>query len=365
MLRAGAYRRRIENRIRAGNTALPSMADMRVAVLLVASRRCIAALSYEWPASSSSTDSASPTAPPPVHVPRRERREPARRGRRSHPRRHDGLRRRGSPASPSSTPICSPPCAERRPMPRPPGSGSPSTAAGAPRRTRSSCSSRRSRSTARKRRRPAGWPLPDVRAREGGRGRHRFLRSDVAVRARRRVRPVPGLRQRALALRTAIGGRRSRLPSRVRRPDPRSKDAAVTRLIPLLLVALIAAGCGSNDTVRDPRHRHRQSQEAHRSGEGGEVRRVHPCARRRRLPDPNAKNEFEYGVSVTPAVWKRATTACKDLQPPGTLSSKRTPKEQSAAPSSSPSACATTASRTSPTPPTASRSSTPRRSRPG
>jgi hypothetical protein len=48
------------------------------------------------------------------------------------------------------------------------------------------------------------------------------------------------------------------------------------------------------------------------------------------FPDPNAKNQFEYGVSVSPAVWKRATTACKDLQPPGTLSSKRTPKQQSA-----------------------------------
>jgi hypothetical protein len=48
------------------------------------------------------------------------------------------------------------------------------------------------------------------------------------------------------------------------------------------------------------------------------------------FPDPNAKNQFEYGVSVSPAVWKRATTACKDLQPPGTLSGKRTPKQQSA-----------------------------------
>jgi hypothetical protein len=48
------------------------------------------------------------------------------------------------------------------------------------------------------------------------------------------------------------------------------------------------------------------------------------------FPDPNAKNQFEYGVSVTLAVWKRATTACKDLQPPGTLSGKRTPKQQSA-----------------------------------
>jgi hypothetical protein len=48
------------------------------------------------------------------------------------------------------------------------------------------------------------------------------------------------------------------------------------------------------------------------------------------FPDPNEKNEFEYGVSVTPAVWNKATTACKELQPPGTLSSKRTPKQQSA-----------------------------------
>ena len=48
------------------------------------------------------------------------------------------------------------------------------------------------------------------------------------------------------------------------------------------------------------------------------------------FPDPDTKNEFQYGVSVSPAVWKQATTACKDLQPPGSLSAKRTPKEQSA-----------------------------------
>jgi hypothetical protein len=48
------------------------------------------------------------------------------------------------------------------------------------------------------------------------------------------------------------------------------------------------------------------------------------------FPDPNEKNDFQYGVSVSPAVWKQATTACKDLQPPGSLSAKRTPKQQSA-----------------------------------
>ena len=49
------------------------------------------------------------------------------------------------------------------------------------------------------------------------------------------------------------------------------------------------------------------------------------------FPDPNEKNQFEYGVSVTPEVWTKAVSACKALQPPGTLSGKRTPKQQSAA----------------------------------
>jgi hypothetical protein len=48
------------------------------------------------------------------------------------------------------------------------------------------------------------------------------------------------------------------------------------------------------------------------------------------FPDPNAKGEFVYGVSVSPAVWTRAVDSCKDLQPPGTLSAERTPEQQSA-----------------------------------
>ena len=69
-----------------------------------------------------------------------------------------------------------------------------------------------------------------VCSRVGGRGRHRALRCHgVAVRARRRVRAVPDLPQRTLALRTAPRSHRSRLPAHVRRPDARSKDAAVTQ----------------------------------------------------------------------------------------------------------------------------------------
>ena len=50
------------------------------------------------------------------------------------------------------------------------------------------------------------------------------------------------------------------------------------------------------------------------------------------FPDPNASGEFpSYGVGVSPAVWKNAGAACKALQPPGTLSAKLTPAQQSAA----------------------------------
>jgi hypothetical protein len=105
----------------------------------------------------------------------------------------------------------------------------------------------------------------------------------------------------------------------------------VTRLIPLLLVALIAAGCGSNDTAHTSATATASPKPA--SGRDKAVKfseciRAHGVAD---FPDPNAKGDYEYGVSVSPAVWKRATTACKDLQPPGTLSGKRTPKEQSGA----------------------------------
>ena len=56
------------------------------------------------------------------------------------------------------------------------------------------------------------------------------------------------------------------------------------------------------------------------------------CIRRHgvpHFPDPNAKGEFIFGIDVSPAVWTKAVDACKDLQPPGALSGKRSPKQQS------------------------------------
>jgi hypothetical protein len=106
-------------------------------------------------------------------------------------------------------------------------------------------------------------------------------------------------------------------------------------LAALATVALIGAGC-SNGSAENG-----NAGTASNSGTGGNKNltardkavKFAECIRAHGVgdfPDPNAKNQFEYGVSVTPAVWEQATTACEDLQPPGTLSGKRTPKQQSA-----------------------------------
>jgi hypothetical protein len=48
------------------------------------------------------------------------------------------------------------------------------------------------------------------------------------------------------------------------------------------------------------------------------------------FPDPDSKGQSNFGVDVSRDVWLKAVDACKALKPPGALSSKRTPKEQSA-----------------------------------
>ena len=106
-----------------------------------------------------------------------------------------------------------------------------------------------------------------VGARVGRRGRHRARRRHgVAVRTRRRVRAVPDLRQRALALRAAPRSRRSRLPAAVRRPHARSADAAVTGL------GLTVYGCEPDEADAVPRARRRGSGSCPRS-------RATPCRR--------------------------------------------------------------------------------------
>jgi hypothetical protein len=105
----------------------------------------------------------------------------------------------------------------------------------------------------------------------------------------------------------------------------------LTLLAALALVAPIGAGCGSKDSAHTSATATASPKQAtgrDKAVKFSECIRAHGVAD---FPDPNAKGDYQYGVSVSPAVWKRATTACKDLQPPGTLSGKRTPKEQSGA----------------------------------
>jgi hypothetical protein len=130
-----------------------------------------------------------------------------------------------------------------------------------------------------------------------------------------------------------------------RNPRPLAAVAIVA------LISLISAGCGSNapsetgsasstGTGSSTRTASTSSNATTSSGANKKLSardkavKFAECIRAhgvRDFPDPNEKNQFEYGVSVTPEVWTKATTACKALQPPGTLSGKRTPKQQSSA----------------------------------
>jgi hypothetical protein len=110
------------------------------------------------------------------------------------------------------------------------------------------------------------------------------------------------------------------------------KSARTTRrkLWPLaivLLISMIGAGCSSGTSENGNAGGSQNASDRDRAVKFAECIRAHGVTD---FPDPNEDNQFDYGVSVTPAVWTRATTACKDLQPPGTLSAKRTPEEQSA-----------------------------------
>ena len=107
------------------------------------------------------------------------------------------------------------------------------------------------------------------------------------------------------------------------------------------LVSLVSGGCGSNDapetssTPTDTSSTPTATSSAtkkltaqDKAVKFAECIRGHGVPH---FPDPNAKGEFVFGIDVSPTVWRKAVDACKDLQPPGSLSGKRSPKQQSAA----------------------------------
>jgi hypothetical protein len=99
----------------------------------------------------------------------------------------------------------------------------------------------------------------------------------------------------------------------------------------LAVLALVVAGCGS-DT---PTETGSKATPATTSATGQDKAvKFAECIRSHgvpHFPDPDPKGEFAFGIDVTPAVWRKAVDACKDLEPPGALSGKRSPKQQSAA----------------------------------
>jgi hypothetical protein len=118
-----------------------------------------------------------------------------------------------------------------------------------------------------------------------------------------------------------------------RRPGPLATLALVA------LIGLISAGCGSNapseagtasgtGTASPDTGGNKSATDQDKAVKFAECIRGHGVPH---FPDPDAKGEFVFGIDVSPAVWQKAVDACKDLEPPGALSGKRSPKQQSAA----------------------------------
>ena len=108
----------------------------------------------------------------------------------------------------------------------------------------------------------------------------------------------------------------------------------------LALVALISAGCGSSAPSETGTTSSTGTASSADTGatktatDQDKAVKFAECIRGHgvpHLPDPDAKGDFVFGIDVTPAVWQKAVHACKALEPPGALSGKRSPKQQSAA----------------------------------
>ena len=115
-----------------------------------------------------------------------------------------------------------------------------------------------------------------------------------------------------------------------------------TRLRPLValalagLIGLISAGCGSNaasETGSASSTGTASSGADKKLSKQEKAVKFAECMRANgvpHFPDPDPKGDYNFGVDVSKEVFTKAVDACKDLKPPGALSAKRTPKQQSA-----------------------------------
>jgi hypothetical protein len=111
-------------------------------------------------------------------------------------------------------------------------------------------------------------------------------------------------------------------------------------LAALAMAAVIAAGCSDGSARSGATGWGAGAATGDDAGAGGDRKatdrdkavRFAECMRNNGLadfPDPDAKGRFAYGVGH-PAAFRKAVDACKALQPPGSLSAKRSPDEQTA-----------------------------------
>jgi hypothetical protein len=122
------------------------------------------------------------------------------------------------------------------------------------------------------------------------------------------------------------------------------KRRPLVALVLVSSIALIGAGCGSNAatgaTSSDSNTAGGASSAiASTSGKAQATKREKAvkfaeCVRAHgvpHFPDPDATGNVNFGVDVSAATFTAAVNACTALEPPGALSSKRSPKQQSAA----------------------------------
>jgi hypothetical protein len=105
-------------------------------------------------------------------------------------------------------------------------------------------------------------------------------------------------------------------------------------LAALALVALFAAGCSSGSSTGTGSS---ASNNTNATSQSKSVR-LAECMRDNGVtdfPDANTSSDQEFVDGIerardrSPAAWKQAMSACKDLRPPGLLGAKATPKEMS------------------------------------
>jgi hypothetical protein len=100
----------------------------------------------------------------------------------------------------------------------------------------------------------------------------------------------------------------------------------------LAIVALLSAGCSNAPAEKTSTATATATVTTRAATDQDKAVKFAECIRGHgvpHFPDPDPKGDFAFGIDVSPAVWRKAVDACKALEPPGALSGKRSPKQQS------------------------------------